>query len=131
MDGVDLRSSVSPVDPQLLLEPPGESSDSVRKRVERAKFMQENRYRNYQWESNAELSPGEMNRFTALDSRPSMYFAKAVSKLGFSSRAAHAVLRVARTLADLDGREELIEDDVLEAVQHRRLGGRDLYWMTL
>jgi magnesium chelatase family protein len=49
-------------------------------------------------------------------------FRKAVAKLGLSGRAYHGILRVARTIADLDGRDTIETEHILEAVQHRRLG---------
>ena len=131
LDRVDLRIAVSPVDPQCLLDPPGEDSQAVRKRVEEAKERQLRRYQNCSWETNAELAPGELHRFVPLNADASTYFTHAVRKLGLSSRAAHSVLRVARTLADLAGREDVNADDVLEALQHRRLGDGDLQWMNL
>jgi magnesium chelatase family protein len=47
---------------------------------------------------------------------------KALSRLGLSGRAYHGILRVARTIADLDGKETIETEHILEAVQHRRLG---------
>ncbi|OQX28622.1 MAG: hypothetical protein B0D92_07975 [Spirochaeta sp. LUC14_002_19_P3] len=131
MDRVDIRVPVSPVDPQALLEPPGEDSRTVRERVNLARDMQLRRYHNCLWSINADIPPGELRKVVKLDDTSAIYFTEAVRKLGLSSRAAHGVLRVARSIADLSGRSDVDTDDILEAVQHRRLGDRDLYWTTL
>ena len=131
LDRVDIRVPVLPVKPECLLEPPGEGSESVRCRSLQARERQSRRYRGLSWDWNADIPPGELSRYAALDDEAAVYFSRAVSKLGLSSRAAHGILRVARTLADMAGRESLASDDVLEAVQHRRFGDRDLFWTTL
>ena len=131
LDRVDIRVPVSPVKPECLLEPPGEGSESVRCRLLKARERQSRRYRRLRWNWNADIPAGELSRYAALDEDSSVYFSRAVSRLGLSSRAAHGILRVARTLADMAGRESLASDDVLEAVQHRRFGDRDLFWRTL
>jgi magnesium chelatase family protein len=131
LDRVDIRVPVSPIPPEHLLEAPGESSSEVRRRVERARGLQSLRYSECFWRHNAEIPPGEIDRYVRLDSSSSLYFTEAVRKLGLSSRAAHGVLRVARTLADMDGRDDVTTRDVLEALQHRRYGDKDLFWSTL
>lgn len=131
MDRVDLRVPVAPIDPQVLLDPPDENSQTVRGRVERARMVQYRRFKNCGWSINANIPPGELQNFVRLNDSSSLYFTEAVRKLGLSSRAAHGVLRVARTLADISNHTEVTEEDILEAVQHRRFGNRDLYWTTI
>ncbi len=131
LDRVDIRTAVSPVAPEKLLEPAGEDSAVVARRVALARQRQAERFRERPWSVNAGIPPGEISRQVELDEALRLYFARAVRKLGLSSRAAHGVLRVARTLADLAGREKVGDDDVLEALQHRRFGDRDLFWTTL
>ena len=58
MDRVDMRVPVAPVDPQSLLDPPDENSQTVRQRVERARQQQQQRYRNCAWTRNADIPPG-------------------------------------------------------------------------
>ena len=74
---------------------------------------------------------GEVHKVVRLNGDSAMYFTESVRKLGLSSRAAHGVLRVARTLADMVSSADVTADHVLEAVQYRRLGDRDLFWTTL
>jgi len=131
LDRVDIRVPVSVINPEKLLETAGEDSRTVRQRVEAARKNQQERYAGRLWCFNAEIPPGEINRQVALDNASTKYFLKAIGKLGLSSRAAHGVLRVSRTLADLAGRAKVEIDDVLEALQHRRYGDRDVFWTTL
>lgn len=131
LDRIDIRVPVAVVSPEKLMEGPGEDSQTVRIRVEAARERQRRRYRNCSWHWNADLPPGEIQSFAVLDDLSRVYFLEAVRKLGLSSRASHGVLRVGRTLADLGDRENMIIDDVLEALQHRRYGDRDLFWSTL
>ncbi len=131
MDRVDVRVPVSPIDPVDLLMPAGEDSLTVRERVKEARMIQARRFKNFDWSINADIPPAEISKIILLDKPSTMFFTESVRKLGLSSRAAHGVLKVARTLADISCRDEIIPDDILEAVQHRRLGERDLYWTTI
>jgi len=131
LDRVDLRVPVPMVKPEDLLEPAGEDSFTVRARVEDSRERQFKRYRESFWNINADIPPGEIQRFIVLDEASSSYLKKAVVQLGLSSRAAHGVLKVARTLADMASRDEVSEKDVLESIQHRRYGDRDIFWRTL
>ena len=117
--------------PEKLLEDPGESSETVARRVRKARDRQMRRYHGRPWRDNASIPPGDLTEVVALDDISRGFFTEAVRKLGLSSRAAHGVLRVSRTLADLAERNDVILDDVLEALQHRRYGDRDLFWAKL
>ena len=68
------------------------------------------------------MSPARIEQFCALTNRAREAFKEAAAMLGFSGRAYHAVLKVARTVADLEGKDSLDTVHILEAVQHRRLG---------
>jgi len=131
LDRVDVRVPVSVISPEKLLEPAGEDSRTVRQRVAAARMSQQERYADSSWSFNAEIPPGEMNRHVVLDRVSTKYFLEAIRKLGLSSRAAHGVLRVSRTLADLDERSNVEISNVLEALQYRRYGDRDIFWATL
>ena len=131
MDRIDIRVPITPVSPETLLALPQERSEVIRKRVEKAREAQYRRYESESWSLNASLPAGELSRYAPLDKVPAETFTRAVRMLGLSSRAAHGVLRVARTLADMAGRAMIKEEDILEAAQHRRYGGRDLFWLTL
>ncbi len=131
LDRIDIRVPVPTIGPEELLEKPGEDSNTVRKRVEEARDRQYQRYSGSIWNCNSEIPPGEIDRYVHLDVASSIYFKEAVRKLGLSSRAAHGVLKVGRTLADLESRDSVMAKDILEALQHRRFGDRDLFWTTI
>ncbi len=131
MDRIDIRIPVSPVDAGRLLEPEGECSEVVAQRVAEARERQKLRFKGLPWRLNSGIPPGEINRLIGLSDTFRVFFTDSVRKLGLSSRAAHGVLRVARTLADMEGRDDLVQDDLLEAFQHRRFGDRDLFWVKL
>jgi len=131
LDRVDIRVPVSMIEAEELLSAPGESTEMVRARVEEAREVQKHRFRDCPWTCNAEIPPGEISRFITIDDDSAAYLKKSVRKLGLSSRAAHGVLKVSRTLADLAGRDKVTVEDVLEAIQHRRYGDRDIYWRKL
>ncbi|MDT8296710.1 MAG: YifB family Mg chelatase-like AAA ATPase [Spirochaetaceae bacterium] len=131
LDRIDLRVPVSPVGADTLLGPPGESSREVRKRVERARKAQYRRFEGRNIRLNAEIPAGEINRYVHLDHESAKYFTEAVRQFGLSSRASHGVLRVSRTLADISGRHNIVSDDILEALHHRRFGDKDIFWTTL
>ncbi len=128
LDRIDLRVPVEPAKPGDLLGPPGESSSRIRERVGAAIGVQEKRYRESPFSRNAELSPEGVESWCRLDGPASSAFAKAVDRLSLSSRACHSILKVARTIADIETLEEIRPEHVLEAAQHRRLGEADEIW---
>ena len=110
----------------------GESSAVIRERVLRAVEIQRERFKKPDGAAavtagqpirrNAGMSAGLTRRFCPLTDRAAIMFKKAVEKLFFSGRAYYATLRTARTIADLDGRDTIDTEHILEAVQHRRYG---------
>lgn len=131
LDRIDLRVPVSPVTPEALLSEGGERSGDIRLRVERARDIQTRRYRDYPFKVNGKIPPGHINRFCSLSVDAREAFAEAFKTVRLSGRASHAVLKVARTIADLDGGAEIDKVHLFEAVQHRRYGDKDFFWETL
>ncbi|MGO8693181.1 MAG: YifB family Mg chelatase-like AAA ATPase [Rectinemataceae bacterium] len=128
LDRVDLRVPVEPVPPGELIGPPGESSSAVRSRVEAAIAVQVDRYGGMDLARNARLRAEHVERFCALTRSSALAFERAVEMLGLSSRACHSILKIARTIADLEGRDTISECHLLEAVQHRRHGDGEGPW---
>jgi magnesium chelatase family protein len=117
LDRIDLQIEVPDVPQEDLTRgTPGESSEAIRRRVEAARRRQLER----QGRPNALLSTAEVERRCVPDPQGARMLAQAVSRLGFSARAYHRVLRVARTIADLADSRELATIHVAEAIQYRR-----------
>ena len=131
MDRIDIRLPVEPVKPEVLLDDMGESSQQVRDRVSQARERQRSRYADCEWSLNARIPPGAIARWIPLKPELRTAFTDSIRKTGLSSRGAHGVLKVARTIADLDDRDSLVRDDLLEALHYRRFGDRDLYWKKI
>jgi magnesium chelatase family protein len=117
LDRIDLQIEVPDV-PQsdLARGGQGETSDAIRTRVSAARDRQLRRQGN----PNAMLSTGEVDRYCTPDRHGARMLDQAVSRLGFSARAYHRVLKVARTVADLAGERDLAASHVAEAIQYRR-----------
>ena len=122
LDRVELRVPVARSSAAFPAREQPESSAELASRVLRATLIQRERYGGCGARRNARLPPALVERFCALEGRAASVFAVAVERLSFSARAVHACLRVARTIADLEGSERIMQEHVLEAVQHRRLG---------
>jgi magnesium chelatase family protein len=120
LDRLDMQIEVPAVPPSVLdtpAAPPGEASAVVRVRVTAARERQLAR----QGRPNAELGPAELERHCSLPGPARVLLHQAVERLRLSARAYHRVLRLARTIADLDGIEALGVEQVAEAVGYRRL----------
>jgi magnesium chelatase family protein len=68
------------------------------------------------------MPPPLIDRYCALDDHARRALKTAAEKLGLSGRAYHGILRVSRTIADLEGKDAISAEHILEAVQHRRMG---------
>ena len=98
-----------------------ETSNEIRKRVNNARKKQIDRYREYNIYSNAELTPQLLEKFCKLDESCQNILKLAFEKLGLSARAYGRILKVARTIADLDGTENIEQKHLAEAIQYRAL----------
>ncbi len=128
LDRIDIRVPVSPVAPEELMSKGGEESTEIRKRVEKARNIQKLRYRGYAFSTNGNIPPGLVMRFCPLSDEALQTFSEAMKTVKLSGRASHAVLKVARTIADLEGEETVGKVHLYEAIQHRRYGDRDFFW---
>jgi magnesium chelatase family protein len=116
LDRIDLQVEVPTVSPDRLAEPGGEPSADVRRRVDAARERQRAR-----GTENARLRGAQLRRHCGPDGRGRELLVRAAERLGLSARAHDRVLRVARTLADLEGAERVGPDHLLEAIQYRAL----------
>ena len=101
----------------------GESSKAIKTRVDRTRTVQKKRYQqNAGVHCNAQMGTAEIEQHCRLDQASQKLLEKSVDKLGLSARAYHRILKIARTIADMDNKEHLELSHVAEAVQYRRTG---------
>jgi magnesium chelatase family protein len=99
-----------------------ERSADIAVRVKAAVEIQQLRYKGMGIRRNALIPAGKIETFCGMDQQSMDAFHKALARLGLSGRVYHGILRVARTIADLDGKETIGTEHILEAVQYRRYG---------
>jgi magnesium chelatase family protein len=123
LDRIDLHVEVPAVKyRELSGKEPGESSSAIRARVEVARTVQLHRFSgNGKARCNARMSSKQIKAHCALDTAGEGMLQMAMSELHFSARAYDRILKVARTIADLEGQEHLQSQHVAEAIQYRTL----------
>ena len=98
---------------------PAESSEQIRRRVNRARQIQAERYAGRGIFCNAQLTPAMMAEFCTLDSEGEALLAAAFRSLGLTARSYDRALKTARTIADLEGAEAIAPVHLAEAIQYR------------
>ncbi len=119
MDRIDLWTEVAKVDHKKLSEKThnAESSESIRKRVEKARSMQKERYGKEIL--NANIGVKEINKYINLSETQKTLLENAAKKLDFSPRVYHKILKISQTIADLENDGEIKDNHILEALQYR------------
>ncbi len=97
----------------------GESSMKIRSRVERAREIQKKRFSDSKILTNAEMSVRDIKKYCSLDSESKSILQQAAMKLDLSPRSYHRVIKLARTIADLEQSKEIKKEHLLEALQYR------------
>lgn len=129
LDRMDLQVEVPPVEYDRMADArPAESSAEVRKRVEAARQIQRRRYAGTGVTCNARLTPALLKKYCVLTPEADRLLAAAYERMGLSGRSYDRLLRVARTIADLAGSEQIGPDHVAEAIQFRNLDRK--YWQV-
>ncbi len=99
-----------------------ESSAEIRKRVNAARSLQFRRFaKNKQVLCNAQMGSSLIKNCCPVDEQSTRLLHQAVDSLGLSARAYHRILKIARTVADLEGVEQVTSTHVSEAIQYRRM----------
>lgn len=127
LDRIDIQIEVTPVKYQKLESNEKiETSEEIKERVDKAKKIQLERYKKHGIFSNSELTPHLSNIYCKLDLKSKEIVQNAFERLGLSARAYGRILKVARTIADLDEKEDIDARNILEAIQYRSLDRK--YW---
>jgi magnesium chelatase family protein len=123
LDRIDLHVEVEPVPFEKLSETrPAESSAAIRNRVNEARKLQTQRFKNSKnTHYNAQMSSRQIRKYCFLDQESSSLLKSAMERLSLSARAYDRILKVSRTLADLEGKENVNSDHIAEAIQYRSL----------
>jgi magnesium chelatase family protein len=123
LDRIDIHVEVTPVSyNELATERKSEKSEAVRKRVIKARSVQEKRYKeNEGVHCNSQISSKQLREVCKIDEAGNQLLKTAMEKLGLSARAYDRILKVARTIADLDESENIETSHLAEAIQYRSL----------
>lgn len=122
LDRIDLHIEVQPVEYEKLdANIRRETSNEIKERVDKARKIQVERYMELKIYSNAELNHAEIEKFCALDEKGKKVLEEAFNKFGLSVRAHDKILKIARTIADLDNSYNIKYNHIAEAIQYRSL----------
>lgn len=122
LDRIDLHVEVTPVSfDELTQEFTSESSSDIRKRVINARKVQENRFDSKSMYCNSHMSSSDLKKYCSIDKEAMCILKLAMEKLDLSARAYDRILKVSRTIADLDHSKPILTKHVSEAIQYRSL----------
>jgi len=122
LDRIDIQVEVPAVRyKELADQAAGDTSAAIRGRVDRARELQLARFKGRKIFCNAQMNARDLKRFCRPDARAEKLLETAMLKLGLSARAYTRILKVARTIADLDGQPDISAAQVGEAIQYRSL----------
>jgi len=127
LDRIDLHIQVPAVKyKELAKDDKSEESAAIRHRILQARAHQFRRLESFGIFCNAQMTPRTIRRFHKLDAESEKLMEKAITRLGLSARAYDRILRVSRTIADLEGNDAIQAKHVAEAIQYRTLDRT--YW---
>ena len=122
LDRIDLHVEARPVEyDALAAKTGGERSADIRTRVAAVRAMQAQRYKSLGFTCNAQLPSGMLRRYCPLAPAAEKLLRGAFERMGYSARAYDRILRVARTIADMNGVEQIGAAELMEALQYRRM----------
>jgi magnesium chelatase family protein len=122
LDRIDIHIDVPAVEfKELADRRSGTSSESMREQVTLARTAQDERFRESKTRYNAKMSSRQVREVCELDKPSQLLLQRSVEEMGLSARAHDKVIRVARTIADLEGGEVIKEQHLQEAVNYRML----------
>ena len=127
LDRLDLHVEVPPVDYKSLANTAkGETSAQIRQRVNRARQIQNERYKGTGISCNARITPSLLREACVMTDEAAQYLSRSFDELGLSARAYDRILKVARTVADLAQSEKIEKKHIFSAIRFRSLDRK--YW---
>ncbi len=127
LDRIDMHLEV-PVVPfrEMSSTAARETSAAIKERVDRTRAIQKKRYAgSTRIHANSQMGPKEIERYCSLDPAGLALLEKGVQRLGLSARAYHRILKIARTLADMEDAEKISTGNIAEAIQFRRFDAKN------
>lgn len=119
IDRIDLYVEIHRLkDEEVMGRKEEESSEVIRERVKKAREIQEKRYKKEKL--NSEMTNKEIEKYCELDKESEKIMKDAIKKLKFSMRTYNKILKVSRTIADLEGKEKIGKEELLEAINYRK-----------
>lgn len=128
LDRIDMRIPLTIPEGSSIMDKPTWTQGRLRAMVDAAVAIQFKRSSGRVGLFNSRLTPGLIQQFCVLEPRLREEFKAKAQELGFSMRACHSTLRLARTIADLEGRESIDHDALMEAIGYREFGDGSCYW---
>ncbi len=120
LDRIDISVSVMPVKPEELSKmDSGESSEKIRERVLKAVEIQRERFKDYPVNFNGEMTASMLEKFVNLESDAENILNASAKKFGFTARSYHRILKVARTIADLNSEKKIKSSHIIEAINYK------------
>lgn len=127
LDRIDIHIEVYPLKyDELENEKPGLDTIQIKTRVNKARQIQIDRYKESNIFCNAQLTPAMMKKYCKLNDESKKLLKSAFEKLGLSARAYNKILKISRTIADIEGNESIRLSDIAEAIQYRSMDKK--YW---
>ena len=129
LDRIDIHVEISAVKyDEISKKSEEESSKDIKKRVTAARKIQAERFKNEVYFFNSDILENQIDKYCALNSESRKIMDLAFKKYKFSARTYNKVLKVARTIADLDSEKDIMPEHILEAIRYRSLDSK--YWGT-
>ena len=130
LDRIDIQVEVTPVEYEKLQKNMNnfkeENSKTIKERVNKARKIQLERYKDLEIYSNSGLTPRLIEKYCKINKESSQILEKAFTRLNLSARAYGRILKVARTIADLEEKENIEVNHITEAIQYRNLDRRKM-----
>ncbi len=122
LDRIDIQIEVPAVSfRKMENHSPGETSNEIRKRVIKARNIQSKRFLNSKIHSNSQMSNRQVKTFCKLEKESSILLEMAIKRFGMSARAFNRVIKIARTIADIEGNDNIQTHHISEAIQYRSM----------